>query len=661
MPIVSLIMTSYNRDRYIGAAIESILAQTYTNFELLVWDDGSTDRSVTIAREFAQADPRVQVIAADHQGLTPALKAAVASTTGTYVGWVDSDDVLAPTALAETVAVLNSQLTVGLVYTNYQVIDQQGNVHGLGQRCHIPYSKERLLIDFMTFHFRLLRRSVYDQVGGLNPLFERAEDYDLCLRLSEVTEVQHIEQPLYFYRQHSDNVTKNQLEQVRWAHLASTHALKRRGLSDRYEIDLKLTSRFILKQKKFTDPLVSIIIPCYNAQSTIEACLKSCFYQTYTHLEIIVVDNNSTDQTLAVVKQVAKNAPCPLFLLACQQQGANSARNYGLPQAKGHYVQWLDADDELDLNKIQLQLAALESNLGYDIAYGDWLWHFYYPERLSTQLTYIGKPYEDYLLQTLIDNWRPPHTYLLRRAAADRLHELQAWNPDTPACMDREYFTLAAILGFKFLYVPGANVRYNSGASTQITRSTSYLDRVQSLKLMFQRFQAQAQIQAGCSLQKTHWFLLNQSWQLWKPMFSIAQQANYTFEIQHHRTQAKLLVNQTQATIISALLKSSKAWTLEDHARRIVQQLWREIILDVSQMHGSDHIFNHALISSKLSQAIGLPTQPVTVSQSLYHENQSTPEQLISSVPLYTPLFGEQRLMVHIFLAQLQRQGWLES
>ena len=87
----SLVMTVYNRERYLRTAIESVLRQTKEgDFELLVWDDGSTDRSVEIACDCAQRDKRVRVVAAEHQGQTRSLKAAIAQTTGDYIGWVDS-------------------------------------------------------------------------------------------------------------------------------------------------------------------------------------------------------------------------------------------------------------------------------------------------------------------------------------------------------------------------------------------------------------------------------------------------------------------------------------------------------------------------------------------------------------------------------------------
>ncbi len=204
---ISIVMTVYNRERYLVDAIKSVLVQTHSNFELLIWDDGSDDRSLEIARYFARHDRRVRVVAAPHQGQTQSLINAIRQTNCPYFGWVDSDDILAPTALEETIAVLDSRPEIGLVYTDYQVIDSSNRLIGYGQRCRIPVSKEQLLTDFMIFHFRLLRRDIYEQVGGINEEFERVQDYDLCLRLSEVTEVEHITKPLYYYRYHSDSVS----------------------------------------------------------------------------------------------------------------------------------------------------------------------------------------------------------------------------------------------------------------------------------------------------------------------------------------------------------------------------------------------------------------------------------------------------------------------
>lgn len=174
----------------------------------------------------------------------------MAKATGTYVGLVDSDDLLAPNALAATTVLLNASPDVGMVYTNYMVIDEKGKLIGPGQRCTIPYSPERLLVDFMTFHFRLMRHSTYQQVGGFDTAFPYAQDYDLCLKLSEVTQIQHLAQPLYFYRTHPKSVSQEQrIEQIDYAGRAIANALQRRGLSDRYEIDVEIIGRFSILPK----------------------------------------------------------------------------------------------------------------------------------------------------------------------------------------------------------------------------------------------------------------------------------------------------------------------------------------------------------------------------------------------------------------------------
>jgi glycosyltransferase involved in cell wall biosynthesis len=209
-PTVSLIMTVYNREAFLGLAIESILVQTFAHFELLIWDDGSTDQSLEIARHYAQHDPRIRLFVAPHQGRVGALKSAHDQVRGQYVGWVDSDDVLEPTALTATTTVLVDDPSVGMVYTNYWIIDEINRVHGLGRRCQTPYSQEQLLVEFMTFHFRLIRHSVYRQVGGVDGAFPCAMDYDLCLKLSEVAGVRHLAEPLYYYRQHGRSISQQQ-------------------------------------------------------------------------------------------------------------------------------------------------------------------------------------------------------------------------------------------------------------------------------------------------------------------------------------------------------------------------------------------------------------------------------------------------------------------
>ncbi|MBD3886397.1 glycosyltransferase [Phormidium tenue FACHB-886] len=252
-PSVSLVITVYNRERYLSDAIESILTQTYSDFELLIWDDGSTDNSIKIAQHYAAQDNRIRVIAGAHQGRAPALKAAMLEATAAYVGWVDSDDLLAQTALEETVLVLEQRPEVGLVYTNYLIIDENSTIIREGLHSQIPYSKERMLTDFITFHFRLMHRSIYEQVGGINEEFICCQDYDLCLRISEITEIFHLQKPLYYYRRHKESISgQKQIEQVNWSRRAVEQALQRRGMADKYELEVEIFTRCRLVHKQKT-------------------------------------------------------------------------------------------------------------------------------------------------------------------------------------------------------------------------------------------------------------------------------------------------------------------------------------------------------------------------------------------------------------------------
>ena len=250
-PKVSIITTIYNREAFLPQAIESVLSQTYPNLEFILWDDGSSDDSLAIARYYATQDSRIRVVAADHQGRGPAVAQACALATGDYIGLVDSDDLLAQTALTETVSYLERHSAIGLVYTDYIVIATDNSIKGYGEHGKIPYDKERLLTEFIIFHFRLMRTSIYQQIGGFDPAFMYCQDYDLCLRVSEVTEIAQLNQPLYYYRHHTKSIScEKRIEQIFYSKQAIENALQRRGMAEEYELEFQVFARCTLYRKQ---------------------------------------------------------------------------------------------------------------------------------------------------------------------------------------------------------------------------------------------------------------------------------------------------------------------------------------------------------------------------------------------------------------------------
>ncbi|MBE9032071.1 glycosyltransferase [filamentous cyanobacterium LEGE 11480] len=249
-PKISIVMTIYNREDYLPQAIESILSQSYTDFELILWDDGSTDQSLEIANYYAAQDHRIQIITAAHQGRGPAIADACRFAQGEYIGLVDSDDLLAQTALAETSQYLDTHSAVGLVYTDYQIINADGSIQGYGHHCQRPYSPQQLLVEFMVFHFRLMRASVYRQIGGFNPEFVYAQDYDICLRFSEVTIIEPLKRPLYYYRHHKNNIScEKRIDQILFSKRAIEAALDRRGMAQEFELEFQISAQCNLVSK----------------------------------------------------------------------------------------------------------------------------------------------------------------------------------------------------------------------------------------------------------------------------------------------------------------------------------------------------------------------------------------------------------------------------
>jgi filamentous hemagglutinin family protein len=266
-PLVSLVITTYNGENYLSRAIESILTQSYTDFELVIWDDGSGDRSVTLAQYYAQQDPRVKVVAVPRRGPMTALQTAIAQTTGAYLGWVNSDDWLHPSALTQTVAALEANPQAGFVYTDYLEVDAAGQPLGDGWCCATPSSPDRWLVDCMTVHFRLLRRTVFEQVGGIRPGYASVADDDLCLRLSEVAPVAHVAQPLYFHRQHPESCAEPQAEgQFSLAQQAIADVLVRCGLTPPYRLKTDWGNRQMRLQSRFATTISNSALTRLNVR-----------------------------------------------------------------------------------------------------------------------------------------------------------------------------------------------------------------------------------------------------------------------------------------------------------------------------------------------------------------------------------------------------------
>ena len=235
------------------------------------------------------------------------------------------------------------------------------------------------------------------------------------------------------------------------------------------------------------EPDISVIIPNYNCASWLSEVIASCFAD-YDNIEVIVVDDFSTDNSLKILYSLNELYGNKLLVLNNEKKGANNARNLGFKYSRGKFIQWLDADDFILKGKFRNQVREMQSDLSIDIIYSDWILAYYDSERNFKSFKYCKAiETDDYLLALLRNNWVAQHSYLLRRSFASRLHSINAWGTNTLISQDREYYTVAALSGAKFKYLPGFYAQYNKW-NAQSVSSGSIKNRSIALWSILNRF-----------------------------------------------------------------------------------------------------------------------------------------------------------------------------
>jgi glycosyltransferase involved in cell wall biosynthesis len=233
---------------------------------------------------------------------------------------------------------------------------------------------------------------------------------------------------------------------------------------------------------------VTVIIPNYNCARWLPETIGSCIVQKEFIKEIIIVDDYSTDESWQILQQYQAQYPDLIRIFRNEVKGGNNARNLGFRMSCGDYIQWLDADDQLIDGKFKNQLSHFEAESCIDIVYSDWKLLVYDENgNLALEELKTHKNYGDFLYQILVDNWSPPINYLLRRSIAQQLFDLNAWNNETAILQDREYFTIAAIIGAKFGYVAGCYCIYNRWNKGSVSAGKIDL-RYGSLEKILNRF-----------------------------------------------------------------------------------------------------------------------------------------------------------------------------
>lgn len=298
-PKISVIIAVYNvATRWLDKCIESVLNQSYPNWELCLHDDCSTNPdTLGCLRKWTDLDPRILVsYSAQNGGISVASNMALAMATGEFVALMDHDDELHPHALFEVVKALNKCPDTDIIFTDEDKIVEDSK----GQKSHFePFYKPgwnpQLMLSYMYVgHLTVYRKSIVDRLGGFRREFDFSQDYDLALRVTETTNrIQHISKVLYHWRAVGGSAAAGDKPYARASNMAALRAaLKRRG----YEAEV--LERLSVNRVKFhinNPPKVSIIIVSQD-QAKLTRCLKSIEQNTeYPNYRIITARTPKAD------------------------------------------------------------------------------------------------------------------------------------------------------------------------------------------------------------------------------------------------------------------------------------------------------------------------------------------------------------------------------
>ena len=213
MKLVSVIIPAYNGEAYIGKAIASIVAQTHTHYEIIVVDDGSTDRTAEIVSQY-----NTIYLFQNNQGVAQARNRGLEEATGDYIAFLDQDDFFLPEKLALQVSLMESQPDLALVNSGWNIVNRSGEtLSTVKPWCKLPQLNPASLIVWKPVFLgaMLFRRSWLQKVGSFNPQLSQTPDVELVLRLAAMgCRGDWVKRATVAYRQHDRNASKDTLLQT---------------------------------------------------------------------------------------------------------------------------------------------------------------------------------------------------------------------------------------------------------------------------------------------------------------------------------------------------------------------------------------------------------------------------------------------------------------
>ena len=387
--LISIIVPIYNVENYLRQCLESISEQTYKNFECIMVNDGSTDSSQQIAEEYL-VDSRFKLINQSNKGLSRARNTGISHIReeSTFVAFVDSDDYIYPDFLETLIEHIEDDVDIieGMNEYFHDEIKVDRVCHNFEKK--ILISKDDKLGELALNELRvsvfpkLFRKSlltedffpegwIFEDLAVVPELVSHSRKwiklpkviYGYRIRPNSITTKEFSEEKLdvfkifgkydLFFKDESD-VTKLLVEKIKYLHL-NYHDIEFVPENNQYKQLYKQEKQKLLS--KIADyeskALISIIVPIYNVENYLRQCLDSIVSQTYQNFECLLINDGSPDNSADICREyVAKDARFRYF--EKENGGLSSARNVGIENSRGTYITFVDSDDWLDSDYLEV-------------------------------------------------------------------------------------------------------------------------------------------------------------------------------------------------------------------------------------------------------------------------------------------------------------------